>query len=50
MKSRAKIEDISDVDVTIEENEEVVTDYHDEDLPKSPVPGPCWTIKIKEES
>ena len=41
MKSRAKIEDISDVDITIEENEEVVTDYHDEDLQKSPDPGPC---------
>ena len=37
MKSRARIEDISDVDVTLEENEEIVTDYHDEDPPKIPI-------------
>ena len=37
MNSRARIEDISYVDVTLEENEEIVTDYHDEDPPKSPV-------------
>ena len=31
--------------LTLEENEEIVTDYHYEDPPKSPVPGPSHAVE-----